>query len=305
MRPSPLLTAAAAAALVAAVAGPATAATTPAPARGLASSSVTLLGVAAGGHTVTAGTIELLSDMLGAEAVAKALLTPLTADGTAYGQQTVTPAGSPSSAPSVDSATLVPALAGIAGLRSPVLSATATSTDGQPSTTAGSSSLGDVTVLGLPLSLNGSLDIGSAVTKAGGALGEQELLVEDVALPSVADLLAALGLDLSALPVEVLVELLTELDLVNDTVDQAQQALTDATAAVQAQIDAAQDQVDTASAAVTAKARELAGKQSQLAGLEDDLPDATAALAPLRTAVRRRRRRSPTPTPPSRLPRAP
>src|SRR5687767_785007 len=114
VRPSPLLSAAAVTALLAAAAAPATAAT--APARGVASTSVTALSVAAGGHTVTAGTLELLSDMLGADAVAKILLTPLTADGTAYGQQTVTPANSPISTPAVSTSSVAPALAGILGL---------------------------------------------------------------------------------------------------------------------------------------------------------------------------------------------
>jgi hypothetical protein len=284
VRPTPLLATAAAAALVASVAGPATAAD-PTPARGVASSSVTLLGVAAGGHTLSAGTLELLSDMLGAEAVAKVLLTPLTADGTAYGQQTVTPGSAPASAPSVSSNALVPALAGVASLTSPVLRADAGSTDGQPSTSAGADSLGGLQVLGLPISIDGGVDVGSAVTRTAGALGTQQLTVEDVALPSVADLLAALGLDLSKLPVEVLTELLTELDLLDPTVDAAQEALDRAKAAVQAQIDAAQAQVDAASAAVTAKARELAGKESALAEAERDLAAATRALAPLQAAV--------------------
>lgn len=169
MRPSPLLSAAAAAALLAAVAGPATAATGPAPAQGVASSSVTLLSVAAGGHTVSAGTLELLSDMLGAEAVARILLTPLTADGTAYGQQTVTPAQSPVSAPAVSSGSVAPALDGLLGVTSPVLEAEADATGGEPSTLAGATSFGGLTVLGLPVSIDGALDTASSVSRTAGA----------------------------------------------------------------------------------------------------------------------------------------
>lgn len=284
VRPSPLLSAAAAAALLAAVAGPAFAATTPAPARGIASSSVTLLGVAAGGHTVSAGTLELLSDMLGAESVAKILLTPLTADGTPHGQQTVTPANSPLTSPSVRSS-VVPALNGLVSVSSPVLDASVTNVAGEPKTSVGAESLGGLSVLGLPVALGGTVDVGSAVTKAGGAVGSQTLLLEDVALPSVADLLGALGLDLSALPIEVLNELLRELDLVNTAVTTANQALTDATAATQAQIDAAQEAVDQAADDLADKTAELAGPQSQLAAAEKDLADKTAALAPLRTSL--------------------
>jgi peptidoglycan hydrolase CwlO-like protein len=285
VRPSPLLSAAAAAALLAAVAGPATAATEPAPAKGVASSAVTLLGVTAGGHTLTAGTIELLSDMLGPEAVAKILVTPLTADGTAYGQQTVTPAESPFAAPAVDSSALVPALAGIASLRTPVLNATAGSANGEPSTSARADSLGGLDVLGLPVSLAGTVDIGSVVTKAGGAVGEKTIVVENVALPSIADVLNALGLDLSVLPIDVLNELVTALDLVNPAIDDAQKALDEAKKAIQAKIDTAQAEVDKAGADLAAALNERAGKESELAKAEQDLAAKTAQLNDAKAAL--------------------
>jgi LPXTG-motif cell wall-anchored protein len=285
VRPSPLLSAAAAAALLAAVAGPATAATTPAPAKGIASSSVTLLGVAAGGHTASAGTLELLSDMLGAESVAKILLTPLTADGTTYGQQTVTPENSPLTSPALTTGALAPALNGLIGLTSPVIDASVTNVAGEPKTAAGADSFGGLNVLGLPVALDGALEVGSAVTRAGGAVGEKTVVVEDLALPSVADLLGALGLDLKALPVDVLTELLEELDLVNTAVTTADKALTDATAAIQTQIDAAQAEVDKAAAALAAETAKLAGPQSQLAAAEQDLAAKTAALQPAKNAV--------------------
>ena len=285
MRPSPLLSAAAAAALLAAVAGPATAATTPSPAKGVASSSVTLLSVAAGGHTVSAGTLELLSDMLGAEAVAKILLTPLTADGTSYGQQTVTPAQSPISAPAISTGSVAPALAGLLAVSSPVLEAEADATDGEPSALAGATSLGGLEVLGLPVSIDGALDTASSVGRTAGATSEKVVSIEGVALPSVADLLGALGLDLSALPIDVLAELVNALDLVNPTIDAAQAALDQATAAIQAQIDAAQAQVDAAAAALAAETAKLAGPQSQLAAAEADLASKTAALQPLKDAL--------------------
>lgn len=272
MRPSPLLSAAAAAALLAAVAGPASAATEPAPAKGVASSTVTLLSVAAGGHTVSAGTLELLSDMLGAEAVAKILLTPLTVDGTTHGQQTVTPAQSPVSAPSFTTGSVAPALSGLLGVTSPVLEAEASNANGEPSTSAGAASLGGLNLLGIPVSLDGGLDVSSVVSKTAGAVGTKNVTVEGVALPSIADLLGALGLDLSALPIEVLTELLTELDLVNDAVDTAQDALDAALAEVQTQVDAAQAEVDAAAAA-------LVGPTSQLAAAEADLDEATGALS--------------------------
>jgi hypothetical protein len=285
VRPSPLLSAAAATALLAAVAGPALAATGPSPAQGVASSSVTVLGVAAGGHTVSAGTLELLSDMLGAEVVAKILLTPLTADGTAYGQQTVSPSDSPVSAPAVSTSTLLPALNGLVGLSSPVLEASAEVVDGEPATSAGAASLGSLSVLGLPVSIDGTVDVGSLVTRSQGAAAGKEITVEGVALPSIADLLGALGLNLEALPVDVLSELVTALDLGNATIDAAQKALDDARRAIQAQIDAAQAAVDQAAADLDAAQQQLAGKNSELAAAEKDLADKTAALQPLEDAL--------------------
>lgn len=283
MRPSPLLSAAAAAALLAAVAGPATAATGPTPARGVASSSVTLLGVAAGGHTVSAGTLELLSDMLGAQAVAKILLTPLSVDGAPSGQQTVTPANSPLSSPAV-STSAVPALAGLIGVTSPVLEASAAVVDGQPSTSAGAASLGGLSVLGLPVAVDGTLQVGSTVDRAGAA-GGKEVTVQGLALPSIADLLGALGLNLSALPVDVLAELVSALDLGNAAVDAAQKALADATAAIQAQIDAAQAAVDQAAADLDAASQSLVTRNASLRAAEADLQAKTAALNDAKAAL--------------------
>jgi hypothetical protein len=285
VRPSPLLSAAAAVAVLAAVAGPATAATQPVPAKGVASSTVSLVGLTAGGHTVSAGTLQLLSDMLGAESVAKILVTPLTADGTAYGQQTITPDNSPGTTPAASTSSLVPALNGIAGLTSPVIRASSSNDGGEPSTSAGAASLGGLSLLGLPVALDGNLDVVSAVTRTGGAAGEQTLALDGLALPSIADLLGALGLDLSALPIEVLNELLAELDLVTTAVTTANKALTDATKEIQTQIDAAQAEVDKASAALTAELDKLTAKNAELAAAEKDLAEKTTALEPLKKAV--------------------
>ena len=287
MRISPLVAAAAATALLASLAGPASAATEPAPAAGVASSAVTLLDVAAGGRTVTAGTLSLLSDALGTDAVAKIVVTPLTVDGLAYGERTITPADSPATVTAFDSGTVAPALAGLVKVTSPVFTGTAQNGSSGASSRVGADSLGGVAVLGLPIALEGTLDVGSLVSRTGGAVGDKTLEITNLALPSIADLLAALGLDLSKLPTEVLVELLTELDILTTAVTTAGQALTDAIAAagIQPQIDAAQAEVDTATTALAAKVDELAGKNSELAAARDDLAATTAALAPPTAAV--------------------
>ena len=280
MRPSPLLSAAAATALLAALSGPALAGTTAptaVPAKGVGSSSLTLLGITAGGHSLTAGTLELLSDAMQAQGAATVVLTPLTADGTAIGRQTVTPSSSPGSTPSVSSSSLVPALAGLLSVRSPVLSATASDGADGPSSSAGATSLGGLSLLGLPVDLAGTLAAGSGVTSAG-AVGDKTVSVTDLALPSIADLLGALGLDLTALPYGVLEELVTKLDLVNGAVGTASSAVRTATAALQTQIAAAQARIDSASAAVVTRTTELTGARSQLAAT-DAFTTSTTSLA--------------------------
>lgn len=197
------------------------------PARGTASSALSLLAVQAGGHTVSVGGVQMTSDTLTGSPLAKVVVTPVTADGQAYGTQTITPASSPVS---VGSQTSPSALGSIVSLASPALSAAATNA---PSTHAGTTSLGSLSVLGIPVPLNGSLDLGSAVSGTAGAVSQKTVQVTGLALPSIADLLGALGLDLSKLPVSTLTDLVGQLGLVTTAVDTAQQALTDAAADLQ------------------------------------------------------------------------
>src|SRR5205085_11351818 len=93
--------------------------------------------------------------------------------------------------------------------------------------------------LGLPIKLDGTVDVGSLVD-ATSALGEKTIAVKNLALPSIADILGALGLDLSKLPVKTLTDLLAGLNLTDTAVTTAQQALNTASAAIQSQIDDAQ-----------------------------------------------------------------
>ena len=282
---APLATAVALALVVGAVAvpGAASAADKPAPAAGTATSALHLLELALAGHAVSVGGVSLTSDTV-KDAIAKVVVTPIKVDGTSYGEQTVTPASSPTTIPTVSSKSAVPAaLSALASAQSPVVRVTTSTTDGA-SSQATAPSLGGVTVLGLPLALNGTVDVSSIVGPTS-AVSRKAVTVTDLALPSVADLLAALGLNLPALPVGTLVELLKQLNLIDPAVTTATQALDAASAAIRAQLDAAQKAVNDASAAVAAKATELTGKQSQLAAAEADLATKTAALAPLKAAV--------------------
>ena len=255
-----------------------------APAAGTSTSALTVLSLQLAGHDIRAGNVTMTTETLDGTPSSSVVVTPLNADGTPYGEQTVTPQSSPTSVPSFDSRTVVPAaLSALASVRSPVLDVTS-STDKGAKARAASSSLGQVSVLGLPVGLDGTVDVTSAVDDLN-ALGTKTISVRNLALPSVADLLGALGLDLGKVPVSVLGDLLAGLSITDPAVTAAQQALDTAAAGIQAQIDAAQKAVDDATAALAAKTAELAGAESQLAQKEAELAAATAALQPLKDAV--------------------
>jgi LPXTG-motif cell wall-anchored protein len=229
-----------------ALATPALAATTAAKPAGSASSSVGLLSVTAGGHTFDVATLELLSDTISATPTAKVVVTPLIVDGTAYGQQTVTPSSGETSIPALPSS----GLAGVPGLVevvAPAITASADTSEPGPRSSAGAASLGSLDIMGLPVALGGSAQALTGVT-ATAATATKQISVTDLSLPSIADLLAGLGLDLSAVPVDALVSLVDELEL----------AVTSAFETAMVAVDEAQGQLDAASDALDAATAELA-----------------------------------------------
>jgi multidrug efflux pump subunit AcrA (membrane-fusion protein) len=276
-----------AALLIGAAAGPAAARSTAvdaAPAAGTATSALEILSLALANHTLKVGNLALVSDTVSGDPVSKVVVTPLTLDGTAYGEQTVTPASSPATVPVVDSSAVVPAaLAGLAAVKSPAFDVSASNTDGA-SSKAGAASLGSVSVLGIPLSLDGTVDVSSLVDTSN-ALGEKNVTVKNVALPSIADLLAALGLDLPKLPIDTLTNLLKGLNLTSTAVATAQKALTDAQAASAAATAAAQKAVDDQQAVVNAATADLAAKVSALDAAKTTLATAQSTLAAAQAAV--------------------
>ena len=232
MKPRPVLstTAALTALVLAGTAGTAAAATASVTtaAAGTASSALNLLNVQAGGHNLGVGTIAMTSSTLTGSPVATIDLTPAVVDGVSYGAQHVTPS---SGTTAVASQSTPATLASIVSLASPAFSATATKA---PSTKVGSTSLGSLNLLGMAVPLNGTLDLGSAVNATTGALATKTVSITNLSLPSIADLLAALGLNLNALPVASLSALVGQLNLVNAAIDSAQAALTAAAADVDA-----------------------------------------------------------------------
>jgi hypothetical protein len=124
-----------------------------------------------------------------------------------------------------------------------------------------------VKVLGLPVNLAGALQTASSVTTANGASALKTVSVKNLQLPSIADILGALGLDLSALPVDTLDELVNGLELVNGAVTTAEGA-----------VDTAQAAVDQATATLAAKNATLSSATSSLTAAQSTLTSATTAL---------------------------
>lgn len=269
MRARPVLALTASLALVAgAVSGPVSAAVgepADAPAAGAATSGLTLLDVALGGRSLSVLELALRSDTLAGAPATSFVVTPLELDGTTYGRQSLKSRSG--ALPSVDTRAVAPAaLSALAAIRTPAVDVTS---DGGGSS-ATTRSLGTISVLGLPLAGDGEISISSAVDGAAAA-GTKTLRVENLALPSLADLVAALGLDLTVLPTDSLADLLEGLDLGSTSTDAALALLESALAPVQAQLAPAEAALVDATGAVEGATAELA--------------DATAALAPVTKAL--------------------
>lgn len=282
MRLPALTSAALAATLVAAVAGPASAVEAEQGA-GTSESVLTMFSLGAGGQTVEAGVLSLLADTVGGQPLAKAVVTPVRAGGASYGETVVTGGDAPTSVPGVSSAAVVPALAGLVSASTPQFGASASTGVGTATSQAGAESLGSLSLLGLPVDVAGTVGSISKVTGAGSE-GTQTVEIADLALPTLADILGQLGLDLSALPVEVLYELLDRLELVTTTVAELNAELDAALAQLQTQITAAEAEVDKQLAAVDAAQKDLTAKTSALAPLEQTLLQKNQAVTAARAA---------------------
>jgi len=210
-------------------------------AAGSAVSSATLVAISIGGladvadtQSISLGSLASVADSAKTPSVT---FTPLTQNGVATGKITVTPANSPLTVGAVTSAP------------NPVLAATSPgatlkAADGAAKSSSLTSSLGSVSLLGMPVDLGGSLNVGS-VTDGSHAQAGKALTLSGVELPNLADLLAALGVDIAALPVDTLNALVNDLHLTLGLA--AQEALDGKNAAV----DAATEAADTAETALT------------------------------------------------------
>ena len=265
-RPLLVATAATAALALCAASGTAAAATTATAQKavGRGTSNLSLLHLAVGGHDISLADIALTSDTVKSPRVSSVSVTPVTVDGTSYGKQTVNQSTSPKTVAPVS---LPGALAAFAQLTSPAIDVTATS---GPSNHAGASSLGNVKVLGLPVNLAGAVQAASAVSSADGAQGIKTVTIDDLALPSIKDILGALGLDLSKLPVGTLDDLVNQLELVTGAINTAEGV-----------VDTAQAAVDSATSSLATKTASLAAANSALAAAQAALTTATTTVSGL------------------------
>ncbi len=272
------LSIAVAAALLAATAAPALAATTSVPDAGEASSRVTLLTVEAAGHTASVVQGALSTSSLTGSRLASVAVTPLVADGKAavpavsINQDSTDQPAVPAQQKSV---------AGVLQVSSPALqlSAARTATGAEAVLNGTADQL--VSVLGLPV--KGSVVLGDQSGVAGkDAKAGKALTVTGLALPDLGDLLQALGLKVSALPVDTLLSLVQKLDLTGSI-----QSVIDST---QSTIDSLQKQVDDATAKLTDAKTALASAQQTLdsatATLTQKQADLTAAQADLAAATK-------------------
>lgn len=209
MRASPLLSAAAATALLAALAGPVTAATPAAPVPGLGSalSSGSLAKLSGAGKSLEALRLQLPTGTLdGTSALVKII--PLLSDDVPVGSPIEVKAGEEKNFPSQSQG--VP---GVLSLTSPNGNLSALVGPDGPVAKA-TTGLGALDLLGLNILGDGSFATSSQVVKTGSTATKQ-LNLESLELPSLLDLLDQLGLNLEALPVGALPDLLDGLDLLD------------------------------------------------------------------------------------------
>ena len=255
--------------------------TTTTPATGSAQSALTILDVALGGHSVQAGQIAAVASNTPSR-VASLVVTPVTLDGTAHGQQTVTPASAPATVPSGSPQSVsVPNLLTLTG---PTLALDAQSGPAAVLTSAALKALGQITLTPaglaqLPINLQAATLDNLAKVTSSQSEASKTIVVGGLSLPSINDLLKSLGVDLNALLDQLTQGNLNKLQglvgsaltTLNATVDSAQAALASATSQT------APDTLATAQAA-------LAPAQAAAASATSALATAQSALTAANTA---------------------
>lgn len=235
------------------------------PAKGAATSSLTVLRLTLSGTTVTAGKIAAVASNMTSPSQAKLVVTPLDSTITGpVGQQTITPSSSPATVPAAPKSVSLPG--GVGSVTGPTFDVKATRSATEILTSAVLTALGKVTVVTVPLSLKAASLSDVAKVVATRASAKKTLALGSLSLPSLQDLLAALGVDLNALLDQLTQGKLTQLaGLVTSTA-------TGAVATANAAVDSAQAAVggtvpktlDSAASALTSANADLTQAQTDL-----------------------------------------
>jgi LPXTG-motif cell wall-anchored protein len=173
-------------------------AATATPAKGTATSSVTVLRLTISGTTITAGQIAAVAANATKPHQAKLVVTPLDSSATGpVGQQTVTPSSGASTVPTAPASAALPF--GLGSVTGPTFAVDATDNATGVLVSAALKALGSVKLLTVPINLKtASLSDVAKVTSTQSS-ASKTLSLGSLSLPSLNDLLASLGVDLNAL----------------------------------------------------------------------------------------------------------
>src|SRR3954453_21719321 len=256
-------------ATLAAVTLPAGATTTTSPSHGKATSTLSLLQLRIAGQSVTAGRITATAVNSSSPHVARLVVTPLAYNLPAVGKrgtigkQTITPASGSTTVPGAAGSITLPN--GLGSVTGPTFVAEAKDTAAGVLATTRLSTIGKVDLAGVPINLHlVSLDHTARVVSRN-ATAQKSFSLGGLTLPTLSQLLAALGLDLTGTLDQLTQGKLTQLaplvtsttsgviKAANDAVDAAQQGVHDAGAAPAATLTTAQAQLAAAQADATAE----------------------------------------------------
>jgi hypothetical protein len=223
---------------------PAGAATTTTPAHGKATSTLSILQLHIAGQSVTAGLITATAVNSTSPHIARLVVTPLAFNFPAVGKrgtigkQTITPASGSTTVPGAAGSVTLPN--GLGSVTGPTFVAEAKDTVAGVLATTRLTALGKLTLAGVPLNLRLASLNNTAQVVASNATAEKSFSLGDLSLPSIAALLASLGLDLTKTVDQLTQGKLTQLaGLVTTTTSGAVKSANDAVDAAQAGVQSA------------------------------------------------------------------
>jgi len=245
--------------------------TTTTPSKGSATSSLTVLQLSLLGNTLSAGQIAAVADNSVSPHNVKLVVTPVDSSVTgAVGQQTITPGSTATQVPSAPATASLPN--GVGSITGPTFSVSAADNATGVLTSAALKALGSVTILTMPVNLQTASLANTASVTSTASTAEKSLSIGTIALPSLQDLLAKLGLNLNNL-----LDLLTQTNL-----DKLAGLVTSTTTGA---VKTANDAVTAARTAIGANApTSLSGAQSALTTANGAVTTAQATLTSANTA---------------------